>query len=183
MENLNGHEVLLGVTGGIAAYKAAILTSRLVQAGAGVTVIMTESAVRLVTPKTFEALTNRPVRISLWTAPETHPHIDLSRRAELLCIAPATANIMAKTACGIADDLLSTVYLAFDGPILMAPAMNSVMWQKSAIARNFQQLQADGVQMIGPNSGHLSCGQSGKGRMAEPEEIYEAIAVALKVIH
>ena len=180
MQKLSKHEILIGITGGIAAYKTASLVSKLVQEGAGVSVIMTESAEHLIAPKTFEALTGRPVRSSIWTATETHPHIELARRAELFCIAPVTANMLAKTAQGIADDFLSTVYLAFDGPVLMAPAMNSIMWRQPAVQRNFEQLKADGVHMIGPNSGHLSCGQSGAGRMAEPEEIYNALVELLK---
>ena len=111
------------MTGGIAAYKTAALVSQLVQAGAGVTVVMTRSATQLVGPKTFEALTGRPVAAVF--GPGGHPHIELAEQAELLCVAPATANILAKAACGLADDLLSTFCLSFDGPVLMAPAMNS----------------------------------------------------------
>ena len=172
--------MLIGVTGGIAAYKTAALVSQLVQAGAGVTVIMTRSATRLVAPKTFEALSGRPVELRVFGV-GAHPHIEAAQRADLLCIAPATANIMAKAACGLADDLLSTVLLAFDGPVLMAPAMNSVMWRKPAVQRNLAQLRADGVFMIEPGEGHLSCGMYGPGRMAEPETIFKAIAERLKV--
>jgi phosphopantothenoylcysteine decarboxylase/phosphopantothenate--cysteine ligase len=178
---MKGRELLIGVTGGIAAYKTAALVSQLVQAGAGVTVIMTRSATRLVAPKTFEALSGRPVELRVFGS-GAHPHIEAAQRADLLCIAPATANIMAKAACGLADDLLSTVLLAFDGPVLMAPAMNSVMWQKPAVQRNLAQLRADGVFMIEPGEGHLSCGMYGPGRMAEPEMIFKAIAERLAAV-
>lgn len=177
--NMKGRELLIGVTGGIAAYKTAALVSRLVQAGAGVTVLMTRSATRLVAPKTFEALSGRPVGLHTFGS-GVHPHIEAAERAELLCIAPATANILAKAACGLADDLLSTVLLAFDGPILMAPAMNCVMWSKPAVQRNVAQLRSDGVLMIDPEEGYLSCGATGPGRMAEPETIFHAIAERLK---
>ncbi len=176
---MKGRELLIGVTGGIAAYKTAALVSQLVQAGAGVTVVMTRSATRLVAPKTFEALSGRPVALNVFGR-GAHPHIEVAQRAELLCVAPATANILAKAACGLADDLLSTVLLAFDGPVLMAPAMNTVMWQKPAVQRNLAQLRADGVVMIEPGEGHLSCGMYGPGRMAEPETIFQAIAAKLE---
>jgi phosphopantothenoylcysteine decarboxylase len=176
---VKNRELLIGVTGGIAAFKTAALVSRLVQAGAGVSVIMTRSAMKLVTPQTFEALTGRPVRSRIFDN-GAHPHIELAQKAELLCIAPATANILAKAACGLADDLLSTVLLAFDGPVLMAPAMNTMMWQKPAVKRNIAQLKADGVIMIDPESGYLSCGAVGAGRMAEPDIIFQAIQKKLE---
>ena len=143
------------------------------------TVIMTRSATQLVAPATFLALTGRPV----WThvfGHAAHPHIELASRAELLCVAPATANILAKAACGLADDLLSTVLLSFDGPVLMAPAMNSQMWQKPSVQCNVAQLRADGVVLIDPEEGYLSCGMTGPGRMAEPETIFQAIAERLE---
>jgi phosphopantothenoylcysteine decarboxylase/phosphopantothenate--cysteine ligase len=168
-------EVLLGITGGIAAYKSATIVSRLVQHGVGVTVVMTRSATRLVAPQTFEALSGRPVRYSLFSAKMGHAHIELARSADLFCIAPATANIIAKAAHGIADDLVNTLILSFDKPILFAPAMNTVMWNKPAVQRNIQQLQNDGMFFIGPESGHLSCGETGVGRMTEPEIIVEKI--------
>ena len=177
---LKGREVLLGVCGGIAAYKAAALASALVQAGAGATVVMTEEATKLVGPKTFEALTRRPVAISMWDANLAHPHVELARQADVFCIAPATANIMAKAAAGIADDLMSATILAFDGALLMAPAMNAVMWNKPATQRNVQRLVEDGVVMIGPDDGRLSCGESGMGRMSSPETIFDAIVKALQ---
>ena len=130
---MNGRELLIGVTGGIAAYKTATVVSRLVQAGAGVSVVMTRSATRLVGPKTFEALTGRPVGTKVF-GPSSHPHIELAETADLICIAPATANILAKAAVGLGDDLLSTVLLSFDGPVVMAPAMNTRMWARPTLA-------------------------------------------------
>jgi phosphopantothenoylcysteine decarboxylase/phosphopantothenate--cysteine ligase len=176
---MNGRELVVGVTGGIAAYKTAALVSRLVQAGAGVSVVMTEAATHLVGPKTFEALTGRPVGVDMWTA-GVHPHVELADRAELLCVAPATANLLAKAAHGLADDLLSTLVLAFDGPRILAPAMNSRMWAKPAVQRNVDQLREDGFTIIDPGEGFLSCRSRGPGRMAEPDEIYDAIAAALE---
>ena len=168
-------EVLLGVTGGIAAYKSAAVVSRLTQCGVGVTVVMTRSATKLIAPQTFEALSGRPVHYSLFGARRSHVHIELARSADLFCIAPATANILAKAAHGIADDLVSTLILSFDKPILFAPAMNSTMWNKPSVQRNVKQLLDDGMFFIGPESGHLSCGETGLGRMTEPEKIVETI--------
>jgi phosphopantothenoylcysteine decarboxylase len=176
---MKGRELVIGVTGGIAAYKTAALVSRLVQAGAGVSVVMTESATKLVGPKTFEALTGRPVRTDCF-GPGGHPHIELAQQGELLCVAPATANILAKAACGLADDLLSTVLLSFDGPVLLAPAMNAKMWEKAAVQRNVRRLREDGFILIDPDEGYLSCGTTGPGRMAEPERIFELISATLK---
>jgi len=168
-------EILLGVTGGIAAYKSATIVSRLTQQGIGITVVMTRSATKLVAPQTFEALSGRPVYHSVFDTRKSHAHIELARSADLFCIAPATANILAKAAHGIADDLVSTLILSFDKPILFAPAMNAVMWDKPAVQRNVKQLLADGMFLIGPESGHLSCGETGAGRMTEPENIVEKI--------
>ncbi len=175
---MNGRELLIGVTGGIAAYKTAGLVSKLVQAGAGVSVVMTASATELVRPKTFEALTGRPVGLALFEQ-SPHPHIELASQADLVCVAPATANILAKAACGLADDLLSTVLLSFDGPVIMAPAMNYRMWNHPAVQRNVRQLTEDGRVLLEPEEGHLSCGESGKGRMVSADTIFEAIARAL----
>lgn len=171
---MKDREILIGVTGGIAAYKTADLVSKLVQEGAGVSVIMTDSACKLVAPKTFEALTRRPVRTEVF---DDRPmsHIELADRAELFCLAPTTANVLAKAACGLADDLICTVLLAFDGPIVMAPAMNTRMWEKPPVKRNIRQLQEDGITIVGPGEGNLGCGDRGVGRMAEPAEILEAI--------
>jgi phosphopantothenoylcysteine decarboxylase/phosphopantothenate--cysteine ligase len=178
---MNGRRLVIGVTGGIAAYKTAALVSRLVQAGAGVSVVMTESATRLVGPKTFEALTRRPVRTDMW-GPGPHPHIELAEEAELVCVAPATANLLAKAACGLADDLLSTLLLSFPGPIILAPAMNSHMWEKPAVQRNVEQLRADGFLLVDPEEGYLSCGAVGIGRMASPDKIFQVIAETLKTL-
>jgi phosphopantothenoylcysteine decarboxylase/phosphopantothenate--cysteine ligase len=179
---MKGRELVIGVTGGIAAYKTAALVSRLVQAGAGVSVVMTESATRLVGPKTFEALSGHPVRTNLWTS-GPHPHIELAEAADLVCVAPATANLLAKAAVGLADDLLSTLLLSFHGPVLLAPAMNDHMWAKPAVQRNVQTLRTDGFLLINPEEGYLSCGTKGVGRMAPPEKIFEVIADTLAPDH
>jgi phosphopantothenoylcysteine decarboxylase/phosphopantothenate--cysteine ligase len=178
---MKGREVLIAVTGGIAAYKTAALVSQLKQAGAGVSVIMTRSATKLVAPKTFEALSGRPVGTAVFGR-GSHPHIEAARQAEVLCVAPATANIIAKAALGLADEIVSTVILAFDGPVLVAPAMNWQMWCKPPMVRNVAQLRADGVVIIDPETGHLSCGEVGAGRMAEPDTIFKAIAEQLAAI-
>lgn len=175
---MNGRELVVGVTGGIAAYKTAALVSRLVQAGAGVSVVMTRSATRLVGRKTFEALSGRPVRVDTFGR-GAHPHIELADAAELLCVAPATANLLAKAAHGLGDDLLSTLLMAFDGPIILAPAMNSRMWAKPAVQRNVRQLRDDGFLLVEPEEGYLSCGAVGPGRMASPEKIFQVIAETL----
>lgn len=174
---MNGRELLIGVTGGIAAYKTAALVSQLVQAGAGVTVVMTDAAQEFVGAATFEALTGRPVATRVF-GEAAHPlgaHIELARRAELLCVAPATANYLAKAAHGLADDLLSTLSLSFAGKILVAPAMNCEMWAKPAVQRNVDQLRKDGYVIIDPEEGWLSCREQGAGRMASPERIRQAI--------
>jgi phosphopantothenoylcysteine decarboxylase/phosphopantothenate--cysteine ligase len=174
---MNGREVLIGVTGGIAAYKTASLVSQLVQSGVQVTVAMTESAEQFVGRATFAALTGRPVARGVFDDTQ-HPlgaHITLAQRCELFCIAPATANFLAKAAHGIADDLLSTLYLCCRAPILIAPAMNCEMWDKPAVQRNVQRLRDDGVGLIDPEQGWLSCRQTGIGRMASPERIFSAI--------
>ena len=142
---MKGREVLIAVTGGIAAYKTAALVSQLTQAGAGVSVIMTRSATKLVAPKTFEALSGRPVGTAVFGR-GAHPHIEAARQADVLCVAPATANIIAKAALGLADEIVSTVILAFDGPIIVAPAMNVQMWRKPPMVRNIAQLRADGMR-------------------------------------
>ena len=175
---MKDREVLVGVTGGVAAYKTADLVSQLVQKQARVSVVMTQSATKFVGPTTFQALTGRPVNSGLFS-PQEHfqgEHIGLARRAELLVIAPATASTLARLANGMSDDLLSTCYLVTTAPVLVAPAMNCEMWDKPAVQRNVERLRADGVEIIEPGSGWLSCGQVGAGRMAEPSEILEHIA-------
>jgi len=175
-------EILLGITGGIAAHKSATIVSRLTQRGIGVTVVMTRSATKLIAPQTFEALSGRPVYYSVFGSKRSHAHIELARSADLFCIAPATANILAKAAHGIADDLVSTLLLSFDKTVLFAPAMNGVMWNKPSVQRNVEQLLGDGMFFIGPESGHLSCGESGVGRMAEPEMIVERILAEISSV-
>ena len=174
---MNGREIVVGVTGGVAAYKTAALVSSLVQAGAGVTVVMTRAAHEFIGPATFAALTGRPVAEKLFDEGQfpLGAHISLAERAELLVVAPASADFLAKAAQGLADDLLSTLYLAFSGRVLVAPAMNTAMWEKAAVQRNIAQLKKDGVQFVEPDSGWLSCRQVGKGRMAQPEAILAAI--------
>ena len=178
---MKGRELVVGVTGGIAAYKTAALVSRLVQSGANVSVVMTEAATHLVGKATFAALTGRKVYVGLWEEAQfpLGGHIALADQGELLCVAPATANFLAKAANGIADDLLSTLYLAFSGPVVVAPAMNTAMWNKPAVQRNVQQLRDDGVQFVGPEAGWLSCRASGVGRMSDPDAIFAAIAERL----
>lgn len=175
-------EIVLGVTGGIAAYKAADFCSKLVQAGYCVTVVMTAAAERFIGATTFEALTGRPVHREMFVPQEGFQqgeHIGLARRAELVVIAPASADFIGKLANGLADDLLSTLVLATTAPILVAPAMNCEMWAKSAVQRNVTQLRADGCRIVEPGTGWLSCGQIGQGRMAEPVDIQKAIKAIL----
>lgn len=179
---MTDREIVLGVCGGIAAYKVAMLTSRLVQADASVSVVMTHTAERFVGRATFAALTGKPVAVET-IEPTANPlgaHIELAERGQLLCIAPATANFLAKAAGGVADDLLSTLYLAFDGPVLIAPAMNATMWAQPAVQRNAAQLREDGVILIDPEEGWQSCRRQGAGRMAEPETILAVIEKHLR---
>lgn len=174
---LQGKDIVLGVTGGIAAYKAVEVASRLRKLGAQVFVIMTKNACEFVTPLTFETISNHPVVTDTFERPETWEveHIALAKRASLFCIAPATANMLAKMAHGIADDMLSTTVLATRAPILVAPAMNTNMWDAEATRENMQVLKKRGVMTVGPGTGFLAEGTSGVGRMAEPQEIVEAI--------
>jgi phosphopantothenoylcysteine decarboxylase/phosphopantothenate--cysteine ligase len=174
---MNGRRLVVGITGGIAAYKSAGLVSQLVQAGAEVQVVMTPAAEQFVGASTLAALAGRPVAMTLFD-PGRFPlgaHIELARRAELLVVAPATADFLAKAAHGVADDLLSTLYLCFRGKVLIAPAMNSAMWEHPAVQRNVAQLRADHVEFVGPESGWLSCRDEGAGRMVEPAGIMTAI--------
>jgi phosphopantothenoylcysteine decarboxylase/phosphopantothenate--cysteine ligase len=182
LAKVKGREILVGVTGGIAAYKTAVLVSRLVQAQARVSVMMTDHAMRFVGPLTFQTLTGRPVHTDLWAPPETvhAEHIALADRAEAVIVAPATANLIGKLASGIADDLVSTVLLAVKAPLLLAPAMNVAMWQHPAVQANVETLRSRGVQMVGPEEGYLACGTEGPGRMAEPEAILAEIVRALE---
>jgi phosphopantothenoylcysteine decarboxylase/phosphopantothenate--cysteine ligase len=174
---LAGYEVLVCVSGGIAAYKTCTLVSRLVQDGCGVTVAMTRSARRLVGPTTFRALSGRPVLTSLWHAadPGALEHLRPSETADLLVVAPATANVLGKLANGIADDLVSTLLLGADCPVLLAPAMNTRMWQHPAVQRNVAFLREHRFALVGPEDGWLACGTVGPGRMSEPETILAAV--------
>jgi phosphopantothenoylcysteine decarboxylase/phosphopantothenate--cysteine ligase len=178
---MKDREILLGVSGGIAAYKAADLCSKLMQASAKVTAVMTPSAKQFIGSTTFEALTGRPVYCNLFD-PQEHrigEHIGLARRAELFVIAPATANLIAKLAHGLADDLVSTLALSVTCPLLVAPAMNNEMWSQPAVQRNVRQIHDDGRLLIDPGEGWLSCGAVGPGRMADPVEIVDRIAKIL----
>ncbi|WP_284638926.1 bifunctional phosphopantothenoylcysteine decarboxylase/phosphopantothenate--cysteine ligase CoaBC [Paenibacillus silviterrae] len=174
---LNGKTIVLGVSGGIAVFKAAALTSKLAQAGAKVQVILTESASKFVTPLTFQTLSRQPVAIDTFDEkdPSVVQHIDLADRADLVVIAPATANIIGKMAHGLADDMLSTTLLATTAPILVAPAMNVHMYTHPAVQENLKTLADRGVYFVEPGTGQLACGYVGKGRLAEPEEILAAI--------
>ncbi len=172
--------VVLGVTGGIAAYKAAELARLFVKAGVAVDVVMTEAATRFVTPTTFQALTGRPVATDLWTsgASNAMDHIAISRGADGIVVAPASADFLAKLAHGRADDLLSTLCLARECPLLVAPAMNVQMWSNAATRRNVAQLAADGVAILGPASGDQACGEVGDGRMLEAQQILDAVVAS-----
>jgi phosphopantothenoylcysteine decarboxylase/phosphopantothenate--cysteine ligase len=170
------HELIIGVSGGIAAYKTATLVSSLVQHGHGVSVVMTRSARRFIGPATFRALTGRPVVCGGFD--RHYPlgaHIELADKADLLCIAPASANILAKAAYGLADDLLSTLLLSFTGPTIFAPAMNSAMWEKPSVQRNIKTLRGDGFHFVDPQAGWQSCRRQGMGRLADPADIEAAI--------
>ena len=178
---LTGKEIVLGVTGGIAAYKAAEVVSRLRKLGASVHVIMTENARQFITPLTLETLSANPVVYDTFERPATWEveHIALAKRAEVFVIAPATANILAKMACGIADDMLSTTVLATKAPVLVAPAMNTGMWTAPATRQNVETLRQRGVHFVGPEAGFLACGDEGIGRMSEPAAIVGAIEAIL----
>jgi phosphopantothenoylcysteine decarboxylase/phosphopantothenate--cysteine ligase len=197
---LQGKRILLGVTGGVAAYKAAFLASRLTQAGACVDVVMTEAATRLVAPLTFQAVTQREVHTDLFLLPPVAdlprpaeagrgadaragaihiPHIALAKAADLLLIAPATANTIAKLVHGLADNLLTSIALASPAPLLIAPAMESGMWAHAATQANIAVLVARGATLVGPAAGHLASGAAGVGRMSEPDEILEMARVVL----
>lgn len=179
--NLNDKTVVLGVTGGIAAYKSAEIVSRLRKLGVSVYVIMTEHATKFIAPMTFETLSNHPVVVDTFARPETWEveHIALAKRADVFVIAPATANILAKMAHGIADDMLSTTVLATKAPILVASAMNTGMWTAEVTQENCAVLRRRGVHFVGPDAGFLACGDTGSGRMSEPVEIVETIKALL----
>ncbi len=173
---LNGKTVVLGVTGGIAAYKACEVVSRLKKLGANVRVILTENAARFVPPLTFQALSGAPVSDGMFEQPAEWEikHISWAKAADLFLVAPATANLISKHAWGIADDMLTSTLLATRAPILLAPAMNTNMWRHPATQTSLETLKARGVYIVGPGSGYLACGDIDEGRMAEPMEIVEA---------
>ena len=168
--------VVLGVTGSIAAYKACELVRQLVKRGNDVHVVMTEHARAFVTPLTFQTLSRNPVECDLFADPQDWKpgHVSLAAAAELVVVAPATANILAKMAHGIADDLLSSTLLAAKAPVVVAPAMNDGMWENPATQANLAALASRGVRVVSPGTGELACGTSGTGRMAEPSEILSA---------
>lgn len=175
--DLRGKHLVLGLTGGIACYKSAELVRLLTKAGATVQVVMTDAATQFITPVTMQALSGRPVYTSQWDGriANNMAHIDLSREADAIVIAPASTDFLARLANGLCDDLLSTLCIARDCPLLVAPAMNRQMWMAPATQRNIAQLRADGVAVLGPGSGDQACGEVGDGRMLEPEELLDDI--------
>lgn len=170
-------KLVLGITGGIAAYKAAELVRLLVKQNIDVQVVMTEAACQFITSVTMQALSGKTVFIGMWDSSISNgmPHIELSRDADAILIAPASADFIAKLVHGRADDLLSTLCLARDCPLMVAPAMNKQMWENPSTQRNIEQLKADGVHVLGPDTGEQACGEVGLGRMLEPEELLSAI--------
>ncbi len=181
MEQTNIKRIVLGLTGGIAAYKSAELTRLLIKQGITVQVAMTESACHFITPVTMQALSGSPVLTSQWDESKNGmAHINLSREADVIVIAPATADFIAKLAHGLADDLLSTLCLARNCPLLIAPAMNRQMWESPATQRNIALLKQDGVIVLGPDSGMQACGEEGMGRMLEAEQLARAILASFQ---
>jgi phosphopantothenoylcysteine decarboxylase/phosphopantothenate--cysteine ligase len=177
IQSLKGREIIVGVCGGIAAYKVADVVSKLVQAGAGVTVVMTDAAQKFVTPLTFEALSGRKVRTSTWDLVDSGDtqHIKLTERADLMLIAPATTNIIAKVACGLTDDLLSLLICASACPVVFAPAMNDRMWANPIAQENVAKLKKHGYTFIGPEEGWLACRNIGAGRLADAQMIVDEV--------
>jgi len=175
MMEIASKKIVLGVTGGVAAYKAAELARLLVKTGTGVQVVMTEAATHFVGPATFQALTGEPVFIDQWDTRIANgmAHIELSRATDAIVIAPASADFIASLAQGRAGDLLATLCLARECPLAVAPAMNRQMWENPATQRNVQQLRKDGVSLLGPAAGDQACGETGLGRMMEPEQLLE----------
>lgn len=174
---LGGKNILFGVTGSIAIYKSVDIVRKLAEEGAKVTVVMTDAACRFVSPLTFEAVSQRPVYTNIFG--NSFTHISLARESDLLLIAPATANTINKLACGIADNLLNTAWLAYEGPALIAPAMNSRMYRNRIVQKNITELKKMGVMFIGPDSGSLVCGEEGEGRLADTADIVEAVRAVL----
>jgi phosphopantothenoylcysteine decarboxylase/phosphopantothenate--cysteine ligase len=178
---ISANRLLVGITGGIAAYKGADLVRRLMERGYTIEVVMTDTACRFVTPATFQALSGRPVYTDMWDSRIANgmAHIDLTRDKAAIVIAPATADFLAKLAHGLCDDLLSTLCVARECPLIVAPAMNRQMWEHPATQRNVQQLQRDGVTLLGPGSGDQACGEVGMGRMLEPVDLADAVVATL----
>jgi len=178
---LKGKEIVLGVTGSIAAYKAVEIASRLVQQGAGVTVAMTRMGTRFVGPLSFQTLTHRRVLLDAPAGGDLPDpvHVTAAERADLLVVAPATANFLAKAAHGIADDVLTTLLLAVACPVLVAPAMNARMWENAAVRENVRILRERGVRFVDPEEGYLACGAVGRGRMADPARLLAEIGKIL----
>lgn len=181
---MKGARIIVGVTGGIAAYKTCTLVSRLAQAGAEVTVLMTDAATKFVGPITFQALSGRPVYASAWEHVESRDpqHISLAKAAEAAIVAPCTMDCLAKLAHGVTDDVVTLVLSAVDRkqtPVLLAPSMNDVMWGQPATQRNIEQLVKDGYRIIGPGEGWQACRTIGAGRMTEPEDLLKALSDAL----
>ncbi len=178
---LQGKEIIVAVCGGIAAYKVADVVSKLVQAGAGVTVAMTNDAQQFVTPLTFQALSARPVRTSTYKLEDSSDpqHIGLTEKADLMLVAPATANMLAKVAQGLCDDLVSLMIAASACPVVFAPAMNNRMWENPIAKENVAKLLKHGYTMIGPEPGWLACRNVGVGRMSEPAKIVEEVTARL----
>src|SRR2546425_93013 len=181
MTDVSGKRILLGITGGIAAYKAAELTRLFVKAGANVRVVMTEAGCRFITPAALQALSGQPVHTDMWDTrvPDSMGHIELSRDRDIIVVAPATTDFLAKVANGLGDDLLSALCLARRCPLMVAPAMNVEMWQSAATQRNVERLRADGVGILGPTEGDHADREGGMGRMLEPGEIFAEVAAAL----
>ena len=177
-QSLKGREIVLGVCGGIACYKAADLCSKLVQRGAGVTVVMTAEAKKFVAPLTFEALSGRGVRTDAFDLSSSNDpqHISLTEKADLMLVAPATANVIAKVACGLCDDLVSLMVSAAACPVAFAPAMNSRMWENPITRANVEKLRGLGYAFVGPEAGWLACRNVGAGRLAEVGAIVEEVA-------
>ncbi|TWU34407.1 flavoprotein [Novipirellula artificiosorum] len=174
--------ILLAIGGGIAAYKSAVVCSRLVQSGNDLRTAMTGSATRFVGPTTFAALSGKPVAMDSFDSNQQPlgGHIECSRDLDLMIVAPATANLLSKFANGLADDLVSTLYLQVECPVLLAPAMSASMWGKPSVQRNIATLRRDGCHVVGPDTGWLSCRVRGEGRMSEPEAIIEAARTILE---
>ncbi len=178
---LAGREIIVGICGGIAVYKACDVVSKLVQHGAGVTVVMTPEAQKFVTPLTFQSLSGRAVHTDIFIAPDAADtqHIKLTERADLMLVVPATTNLIAKVACGLTDDLVSLMVCAAACPVVFAPAMNNRMWDHPVAQENYAKLAAIGYRFIGPEPGWLACRNMGMGRLSEPQTIVDSVLAML----